>query len=232
MKGLDLSKLKATAGYTLDAELLGDIQMETFSADKATVEINGIAIHPCCAKGVMVNALRLAAHFVAELPEEGMSPESTEGKEGFIHPYAVEGTAAAARVALILRDFELEGLEEKRQIVRSLCASLQEREPRASVTCSFHEQYRNMRYWLDQNMEPVQVAEKAMEDLKIVSRRGSIRGGTDGSQLTARGLPTPNLFAGWHNAHGPLEWASLGEMQLSLEVVKQIISYHSNAEGK
>ena len=212
MKALDLEKLGAAVGYTLDAELMGDIQIETFSADRAVVEVQGVSIHPCCAKGKLVNALFLVASLVAELPREGMSPETTEGKQGFIHPYHVEGSSAAARVDLILRDFELEGLSEKRRIVQTACDALKAREPAATVTCTFHEQYRNMRYWLDGNMEPVEVAEAAMLRLGLVPNRSSIRGGTDGSQLTARGLPTPNLFTGWHNAHGPLEWSSLEEM--------------------
>mmetsp|Transcript_43658 Transcript_43658/g.83307 ORF Transcript_43658/g.83307 Transcript_43658/m.83307 type:complete len:458 (+) Transcript_43658:80-1453(+) len=223
MKELDLERLGADVGYTLDAELEGEIQFETFSADRAVVHVTGLAIHPCCAKDKLVNALYLLASLVAELPREGMSPETTEGRQGFVHPYSMEGTAASAQASFVLRDFELDGLEAKRQIIRTACDAIQAREPRAVVNCTFIEQYRNMRYWLDKDMRAVEIAEQAMQHLGIEPKRASIRGGTDGAQLTARGLPTPNLYTGWHNAHGPLEWASINEMGSTLQVLLEIL---------
>jgi tripeptide aminopeptidase len=218
MGRLDLAQLGADFGYTLDAAQRGEVNCETFSADAATVEIEGVAAHPGWAYGVMVNAIRLASRFVASLPAE-VSPERTRGRDGFIHPTEITGNLERATVRMILRDFELDGLAAKRAIVESCAAALRAAEPRAKVQVAFREQYRNMRYWLEKDMRPVDLLVAALRETGLTPVFDSIRGGTDGSNLTARGLPTPNLFCGMHEVHSRREWVSLQDMARAAEVL-------------
>lgn len=211
LRTLELKQLGADFGYTLDSEARGELDDETFSADAAIVEIRGVAAHPGWAKDVMVNALRLAARFIAALPQ-ARSPERTADREGFIHPNEIRGNSERATVRLILRDFELEGLAELRRIVEQAAAAVQAAEPGARLEVTFHEQYRNMRYWLDRDPRPVDYALEAIRRTGLTPFRHRIRGGTDGSQLTARGLLTPNLFCGMHQVHSQREWVSLQDM--------------------
>jgi len=211
---LNLQMLGATVGYTLDGGAPGEICWETFSGDAAEVIIEGIITHTmeARAKG-MVNAAYLAGKLLAGLPREHCAPETTEGREGFIHPMSVEGRTKQAVVKFILRDFELDGLAEKRKILRGLCRGLQAGEPRARVRCKIRKGYRNMAYWLRKDMRPVELAREAFVAAGLKPYDHVIRGGTDGSRLTELGLPTPNLFCGEHNAHGPLEWVAVQDMQ-------------------
>ena len=211
MAHLDLSQLAAEVAYTLDGESPGEIDFETFSADGAVLEIQGVASHPGWARGTMVNALRLAGRFLAALPA-GLSPERTGGREGFIHPIECSGSAEQATVRLILRDFELTGLAQQHTLLEELAAELREAEPRARIKLTFSEQYRNMRYGLERDMRPVEFAREALRRAGLTPRSQAIRGGTDGSNLTARGLPTPNLFCGMHEVHSPREWVSVQDM--------------------
>ena len=215
---LDLAQVGAQCGYTLDGSAPGEIDFETFSADAAVLEIHGVASHPGWAKNVMVNATRLAARFLAALPME-QSPERTEGKEGFIHPVECTGTAELARVRLILRAFELADLANLRQRLEKLAAELRTAEPRARVELTFTEQYRNMRYWLENDMRPVEFAKEALRRAGLNPRSQAIRGGTDGSSLTQRGLPTPNLFCGMNEVHSQREWVSLQDMAKAVETL-------------
>lgn len=219
-KGVDhltLEELSADVAYTLDGGEAGEICWETFSADAAAVTIDGVSTHPmeARAKG-MVNALVLAAKLVASLPRERCAPETTEARQGFIHPTHIEGRVERAIVHFILRDFELDGLAEKGQILKGLCRGLQAAEPRAKVRCQIRKQYRNMAYWLRKDMRPVEVAREAIRAAGLTPREHPIRGGTDGSRLTERGLPTPNLFCGEHNAHGRLEWVAVQDMEAAV----------------
>jgi len=211
---LDLQMLGADVGYTLDGGAPGEICWETFSGDAAEVIIDGITTHTmeARAKG-MVNAAYLAGKLLAGLPRERCAPETTEGREGFIHPMSIEGRTERAVVKFILRDFELNGLAAKREILRGLCRGLQATEPRARVRCRIRKGYRNMAYWLRKDMRPVELARKAFVAAGIKPYDHVIRGGTDGSRLTELGLPTPNLFCGEHNAHGPLEWVAVQDME-------------------
>ncbi|MFN0066045.1 MAG: peptidase T [Limisphaerales bacterium] len=218
---LDLEELGADVAYTVDAELPGQVDYETFSADSATVTIRGVASHPGWAKGVMVNALRIAGAFLAGLPHE-LAPEATTGREGFIHPVSVQGGAEAATVNLILRDFEVAGLEAQGRLLRELAARLQAEHPRAAVEVKVEKQYRNMRYGLELEMRPVELALEAMRRAGLEPFSTAIRGGTDGARLTERGLPAPNLFAGFNNIHSELEWVSLGDMVKSAEVIVKL----------
>ena len=218
VKLLNLQDLDADYAYTLDGQGAGQITYETFSADKAVVEISGVSTHPGTAKGLMVNALQLAATLVDFLPKQTRTPETTDDREGFIHLYQMHGTAACAELHFILRDYELEGLSAHGDLVRTACDALQLSEPRADVTCTITPEYRNMRYWLENDMRPVDLAVRAIRQAGIEANYAPIRGGTDGSQLTERGLPTPNLFTGMQNIHGPLEWISLQDMARATEV--------------
>ena len=215
---LDLGQLGANVGYTLDAGRRGEINFETFSADLAEVEIQGVSLHPGWAKGKMVNAARLAARFLEALPMDA-SPERTAGRDGFIHPARFSGNVEHATIRLILRDFELEGLAAKRTLLERLAAEIRAAEPRAGVSISFTEQYRNMRYCLEKDMRPVTLALEAMRRAGIQPVATPLRGGTDGAHLTARGLPTPNLFAGWHSIHSVREWVSLQDIALAAQML-------------
>ena len=218
MGQLDLARLGAAFGYTVDGSEPGEIDFETFSADSALLEIEGVASHPGWAKDVMVNAARLAGRFLAALPVSA-SPERTEGKAGFIHPVECTASAEKARVRLILRDFELPGLAALRATLDAIAADLVAAEPRARISLTFTEQYRNMRYWLEKDLRPVEYAEEAIRRAGLTPRSQSIRGGTDGSNLTQRGLPTPNIFVGMHEVHSPREWVSLQDMTKAVETL-------------
>jgi tripeptide aminopeptidase len=220
---LALEDLGADVAYTIDAENPGDVQYESFSADKAVVSIDGVSIHPGTAKDKMVNAVHLLGKLLAALPREGISPETTEGRQGYIHPYELRGNAARAEARILLRDFERDGLAEKGARLRALCAGLAASEPRARIACEITPQYRNMRYWLEDDMRPVDFARRAIEAVGLVPSSVPIRGGTDGSRLTERGLPTPNLFDGAHCVHGPLEWVCLEDMERAVDVLVQLV---------
>ena len=229
MTRLDLKELDADFGYTLDGEDLGEIDYETFSADAAVLEIRGVSIHPGLAKGVMVNALRLAGSFLSALPAE-ISPERTAGRDGFIHPVEVDGNAGSCTVRMIVRDFELAGLAAKRAIVEQVVAGLRIVEPRAVFTLTFPEQYRNMRYWLEKDMRPVEFAREAVRRAGVTPISTAIRGGTDGSNLTARGLPCPNIFCGMREVHSQREWVSLQDMTKSVETLLHLAQlWHERA---
>jgi tripeptide aminopeptidase len=204
--------LKAKFAYTLDGAELGEIVYETFSADKAVVNIHGVSAHPGQAKDTLVNALHLAAKIVDTLPQVTLTPETTFGRQGFIHLYQMRGTAAAAELHFILRDFEQDGLRSHGELIQQVCATIQATEPRARITCSITPQYRNMRYWLENDMRPVDLARAACRQLGIETLSTPTRGGTDGSRLTEMGVPTPNLFTGMQDIHGPLEWISVQDM--------------------
>lgn len=204
--------LKADFAYTLDGAEVGEIVYETFSADKATVGIEGVSIHPGQAKDVMVNALHLAAKIVMTLPHVTLTPETTDGRQPFIHLYEMHGGAAAAEMNFILRAFELDELESLGKLVRSVCDAVAATEPRARIWCEITNQYRNMRYWLIDDMRPVELAMNVCREMGIEPFSQPIRGGTDGSRLTELGVPTPNLFTGMQNIHGPLEWISVQDM--------------------
>ena len=215
---LDLQMLGADVGYTLDGGAPGEISWETFSGDSAEVIIDGITTHTMEAKAKgMVNAVYLAGKLLAALPRERCAPETTEGREGFIHPISIEGRTERAVVKFILRDFDLNGLAAKREILRGLCRGLQASEPRARVRCNIRKGYRNMAYWLRNDMRPVELAREAFAAAGLKPYDHVVRGGTDGSRLTELGLPTPNLFCGEHNAHGPLEWVAVQDMESAVK---------------
>ena len=228
--GPDLPKdLACDFAYTFDGGELGEIEYESFSADGAEVRIKGVSIHPGYAKGKMVNAIHLAAKIIDMLPQQTMVPELTDGRDGFIHATDMEGGSSDMRIKLILRDFELEGLEQKRDILRKVCDAVQAAEPRAEITCTITPQYRNMRYWLEKDMTPVDLAREAAESLGIEPISVPIRGGTDGSRLTEMGVPTPNLFTGMQMIHGPLEWVSVQDMARATDLFLALVQRAAKA---
>jgi len=187
---LKLDDLNATVAYTLDGGDVGEIVYETFSADKALVTIKGVSAHPGAAKDVLVNALHLAAKITEALPQDHRTPETTDDREGFIHLYQMTGGAAEAELHFILRDFERDGLASHGELLRSVCEQVAAAEPRAQINCEISAQYRNMRYWLENDMRPVELAMEATEALGITPYNIPIRGGTDGSRLTEMGVPS------------------------------------------
>jgi tripeptide aminopeptidase len=232
-RGVD-AKLPADLGadfaYTFDGGDLGEIVYETFSADFAVVTVGGVSIHPGTAKDKLVNAIHLASKIVDTLPHVTMTPETTEGRDGFIHVIDIEGSAAETTVRFLIRDFERDGLAAKGALLRQVCDTIAATEPRAKITCTITPQYRNMRYWLEDDMTPVDLARAALADLDIEELSLPIRGGTDGSRLTEMGVPCPNLFTGMQNLHGPLEWISVQDMERATELCLRIAE--RAAQGK
>ncbi len=222
VRSIKLEDLAAVVAYTLDGGQPGEVCFETFSADKAVVTITGVSTHPGTAFGVLVNALTLAASLIGFLPKYTRTPETTRDKQGFIHLYEMQGNAAEVELDFILRDFELAGLKSHGDALQAACVALAASEPRAKVTCTVTPQYRNMRYWLENDMTPVHLAETAVRRIGIEPFHRAMRGGTDGSQLTERGLPTPNIFTGQQNVHGPLEFISLQDMARSTVVCLEL----------
>ena len=222
--------LKADYAYTLDGAELGEIGYETFSADKGIVRIEGVSAHPGQAKDTLVNALHLAAKIVETLPQVTRTPETTTGRQGFIHLYHITGTAAAAELHFILRDFELEGLQSHGELLQRVSATVAATEPRAHISCVVTPQYRNMRYWLEKDMRPVDLALEACRRVGVEPASTPTRGGTDGSVLTERGLPTPNLFTGMQNIHGPLEWISVTDMVWATQMCLTLVQLWSGEQ--
>lgn len=214
--------LGADFGYTLDGGPLGEIVYETFSADGAVVKIDGVSIHPGQAKDQMVNALHLAAKIVDTLPHITRTPETTTDRQGFLHIHTLNGNAAHAELHFIVRAFELDELEALGSLLQQVCATIQATEPRATITCEITPSYRNMRYWLENDMRPVDIARRAAEDLGIAHFSTPTRGGTDGSRLTELGVPTPNFFTGMGAIHGPLEFNSVQDMSRATDLVVRI----------
>jgi tripeptide aminopeptidase len=210
--------LAADVAYTLDGGERGAIVYETFSANAAVVTVQGVSIHPGRAKDSLVNALHLAAKIIETLPQATRTPETTAGRQGFIHIYQMQGNAAEARLSFILRDFERDGLEAHGALLRQVCATVQATEPRARISCMITPQYRNMRYWLESDMRPVELALEACRQIGVEPFSDPTRGGTDGSRLTELGVPTPNLFTGMQGIHGPLEWVSVQDMARATEM--------------
>jgi tripeptide aminopeptidase len=208
----DTESFGADFAYTVDGSALGELQDETFSAVEVRLTFNGLEVHPGYAAGKLVNAAKLAARVLAALPADRLSPETTSGREGFIHPYAIEGTASRAEVRAIVRDFDDDLLDDHVALLRALAEDSVAQAPGARLEVDVREQYRNMRNHLASVPEVVQAAERAMRAEGIEVVRQPIRGGTDGSRLSAMGLPTPNLFAGGHEFHSLREWVSVQDM--------------------
>jgi tripeptide aminopeptidase len=216
---LDINKLGADFGYTLDGGEAGTLEDETFSADGVQVVIHGVISHPGYAKGKMINAMKIAGHILDALPKDRLSPESTEGKRGFMHPVRIEGVAEKCTIEFIIRDFDTAGLKKKEDFLRTMVAETLRIYPKASFEYHVTEQYRNMKEVLDLHPQVVEYARVAIERSGLEVKVESIRGGTDGSRLSFMGLPCPNLFAGEQAIHSKLEWISVGDMNKAVETM-------------
>jgi tripeptide aminopeptidase len=219
---VEIDKLGVVCGYTLDSEGSGRVDGETFSADLAIVTVTGVNTHPSVGKDAMVNALRILSEFISRMPTDALSPETTDGRDGFMHPYQLSAGVATASVRIILRDFETPKLRDHATRLEAIAAELRARHPRAKIDIEIKKQYRNMRDGLEKEPRAMAKAVEATRAAGLEPEMAIIRGGTDGAVLTERGLPTPNLSAGQHNPHSPLEWTSLDEMQKAVEVLVQL----------
>ncbi len=218
---VDLAKLAATACYTLDGSGAGDIDVETFSADMATVIIRGVNIHPSIGKGRLKSALRAAGTFLFHLPTD-LSPETTDGRQGFLHPYTIEGGVGEVIIRVLIRDFDTANLAKHAEILHRAAADAREAHPGVNVEVNVTPQYRNMADGLAKEPRAAAYAQAAHDKLGVAAKLTIVRGGTDGSRLTELGLPTPNLSTGEHNPHSPLEWTCVEEMSQAVEVVLKI----------
>src|SRR3569833_852029 len=221
-RGVDkaaLKRLAADFAYTIDGEAAGSIEIETFTADAAIISISVVAAHPGFAKGKMENAIKIAARIVDALPKDTCSPETTEGREGFLHPVSVTSQHGEAKLQFIVRDFDEAGLRAKGQLLEQTVKNVMRDFPRSSYRFEIKEQYRNMRVVLDQHPAIVDNAMDAVRRAGLAPVKGSIRGGTDGSRLSFMGLPCPNIFAGEHAFHSPLEWVSVQVMQAAVRTI-------------
>jgi len=216
---VDLKKLGAAFAYTMDGESAGHIEDETFSADGATITIEGVSTHPGFAKGKMEHAIKIAAAIVERLPKDTCSPETTEGKEGFLHPIGISGALEKATIGFIVRDFTDEGLKEKEALLESIVKDVMKYYPRSTYRMEVQPQYRNMKQVIDHHPEIVDYAIEAIRRAGLTPVRGSIRGGTDGSRLSFMGLPCPNIFAGEHAFHSRLEWISRQDMEKAVQTI-------------
>lgn len=225
---VNMQKIKAKYGYTLDGEKRGHLENETFSADGFVVKIQGVSQHPGFAKGRMESALKIAAEIVNTLPKDRLSPETTEGKEGFIHPTDIYGSVEEATIEFIIRDFETEKLREYGFIIQQISEMVLRKYPNSSATYTQTEQYRNMNEVLVNHPECIDLAMEAMRLAGLKAETTSIRGGTDGSRLTFMGLPCPNIFAGEHAFHSKQEWVSVQDMQKATETVIYLVDLFQN----
>ncbi|MEW6196978.1 MAG: peptidase T [Bacteroidota bacterium] len=217
----NVQKFGAKYAYTIDGSTRGEVETETFSADAVVIKLNGKNVHPGYAKGKMINSIKVAATFLELLPKENLSPETTEKREGYVHPTSVNGNESQTIIKFIIRDFEADKLKEYENYLKSLVETAVARHPGSSYEFEVIEQYRNMKYILDQHPEVEAYAIESLNRLGIKPIKSSIRGGTDGSRLSYMGLPTPNLFAGGHNFHAYTEYVSIQDMEAS---VKNIVA--------
>lgn len=215
---VDIKKLGAYAGYTMDGESAGNMENETFSADGARLTINGISAHPGFAKNNMESAIKIAGKIVAALPFQ-LSPEGTEGMEGFVHPVGISGHVETAVIDFIIRDFDDAQLAKHANVIRKVVEEMLKDFPNSTYTLDVKEQYRNMKTVLNKHPEIVDYAMEAIQRTGLEARLCSIRGGTDGSRLSFMGLPCPNIFAGEHAFHGKQEWVSVQDMQKAVETI-------------
>jgi tripeptide aminopeptidase len=219
---VNIEKLGAQYAYTVDGEAVGTIENETFSANSMKVIVFGVSQHPGFAKGKMESAIKIASEIVANLPKSELSPETTEGMEGFVHPVGISGHVEKAEIEFIIRDFTEAGLEILQNKVKEISQNVLRNYPKSSISFEIYEQYRNMKSVLDQHPKIVEIAAKAMKRAGLSPECRSIRGGTDGSRLSFMGLPCPNIFAGEHAFHSKQEWVSLQDMHKAMETIVNI----------
>jgi tripeptide aminopeptidase len=220
---VDMVKLGADFGYTMDGESLGTLEDETFSADAVALTIHGVSTHPGFAKGKLENALKIAGDILSALPKDSLSPETTEGMEGFIHPTQISGIQESVKLDFIIRDFTVFGLHDKEAYLQNIVNQVLANYPNSTVDFKVVEQYRNMKEVLVNHPQVVEFALEAIEQAGLKAEKRSIRGGTDGSRLSFMGLPCPNIFAGEHAFHSKLEWVSVQDMEKATQVIINLV---------
>jgi len=221
---LNLDEVGADCAYTLDGEKLGEVEDETFCADSVDITVTGVNVHPGYAKGKLINAVKIAADILNRFPADAMSPETTEKREGYVHPHHIEGGVEKTVLKVLVRDFLEDGLKEKEDFIRDIVETAGKRYPGATIDMKVKESYRNMKLVLDQHPETVQKALRAVEMAGVKPRKNIIRGGTDGARLSFMGLPTPNIFTGGTNFHSRKEWITLEDMQKAAEVIVHLMT--------
>ncbi|HOJ36920.1 MAG TPA: peptidase T [Ignavibacteriales bacterium] len=219
---INVEKLGIKYAYTVDGSICGEIESETFSADAVVIEFKGKNIHPGYAKGKMINSIKIASEFISSLPKDTLSPETTEGKEGYVHATSINGNEELTTVKMIIRDFVDEKLVEYENMLKDLAQKAVDKYPGSSFTFTVKEQYRNMLNVLKHHPLVIDVAVEAMNRLGIKPIMSAIRGGTDGARLSFMGVPTPNLFAGGHAFHSYLEWVAIQDMQKAVNTIVEI----------
>lgn len=222
-KYFDLKQFGAKYAYTIDGETAGELEIETFCADSVVITVKGINIHPGYAKDKMVNSIKIAAELISKLPKDRMSPETTEKREGYVHPNSFNGNVEESTIKFLIRDFTVEGLKEKEKYLKNLFQRILKKYPKASGDFKVEESYRNMRYILDQYPHVTHYAQEAIERAGLTPHISLIRGGTDGARLSYMGLPTPNIFTGGHNFHSKREWISIQDMMKAAEVIVHLM---------
>ena len=230
VKHFDIEKFGALVAYTMDGGMRGEVEDETFCADSAIVTFVGRDIHPGFAKDKMVPSVKVAGEFLASLPREG-APETTEGKEGYIHPINIKGNTSETEVSLLIRDFELDGLKPKADFIREKAEAACEKWPGSSVRIEIKEYYRNMKYDMAKEPRAMEYALEAVKRAGMKPIQGSIRGGTDGASLTAKGLPTPNIFSGEMDFHGYGEWICVKDMELATDTILHLVNVWCEKEA-
>jgi tripeptide aminopeptidase len=221
------AEIGADFGYTIDGEKMGEVEDETFCADSLEIKIAGINVHPGFAKNKMVNAVKIAARIIERLPQQTLSPETTEGREGYVHPHHVSGSEEAAVIKFLIRDFTEQGLKEYEALLKKIAADVTGEFPGAKSEVKVKESYRNMKVVLDQYPDVLAKAEKAAAMAGLTPKRASIRGGTDGARLCFMGLPTPNIFTGGNNFHSKYEWIALEDMRKTSETLVHLLKLWS-----
>ena len=219
---VNMERLGAQFAYTMDGEKAGTIEDETFSADGATLTIHGVSVHPGFAKDKMQSAIKIASKIIEALPKDRLSPESTSGKQGFVHPTNISGTVEKASISFIIRDHETANLPKHEAELEAIAQTIIAAYPGATYTFETKEQYRNMKEILDQHPQIMEIGLQAIERAGMKAERRSIRGGTDGSRLSFMGLPCPNVFAGGHAFHGKMEWVSKQDMENAVKTILHI----------
>lgn len=219
---IDLKKLGAKYGYTVDGQGRGEIEIETFSADAVVIKFIGKNIHPGYAKGKMINSIKIASAFIDSLPKEELSPETTEGREGYVHPLAFNGNEEQTILRFIIRDFDTDRLKEHEDLLKNLAEETVKKFTGSKLEFEIIKQYRNMKEVLDSHPKVTEYAVEALNRLGIEPIMHPIRGGTDGSKLCFMGLPTPNIFAGGHSFHSQLEWIAKQDMEMAVRTIVEI----------
>jgi tripeptide aminopeptidase len=219
----NVKQFGADYAYTIDGETAGEVEDETFCADTAIVTIKGVNVHPGYAKDRLVSGIKIGAEFIERLPKDSLSPETTEKREGYLHPHAFAGAVEETKLTFLVRDFKIEGLKEKEDFLQKICDELSANYPKASITLEIKESYRNMKYKLQEKPEVLEYALEAVKRTGIKPIRNLIRGGTDGARLSFMGLLTPNIFTGGHNFHSKKEWVSIQDMEKAVETIVHLV---------